>query len=168
MTASCPIPPAVSESRQTATRRKPGDICLSSSSHFPASVYSNLVNPVALPPGCARLSTKPPLTGSVTLLKTTGIFGFNRIRGAIAESPEMTIASGASATSRSASRRTSIGSLLAQFEIDLYFVPTRHCQFVHYLDECRSRTAEFRFVLPYGNQDADAAHLLTLLRRRHE
>src|SRR6516164_8533008 len=34
-------------------------------------------------------------------------------------------------------------------EIDLYLVPTRHRQFVHYLYEGCSRASEFRFVLPY-------------------
>jgi hypothetical protein len=29
------------------------------SSHFPLMPYSNAVNPVALPPGCARLATNP-------------------------------------------------------------------------------------------------------------
>ena len=36
-----------------------GGICLSSSSHFPLILYSNCVKPVTLPPGRARLSTKP-------------------------------------------------------------------------------------------------------------
>ena len=34
--------------------------------------YSNCVNPVALPPGRARLSTKPAPTGSMTLANTIG------------------------------------------------------------------------------------------------
>src|SRR5262249_60195410 len=39
-------------------------ISLSSSTHFAPMLYSNEVNPVALPPGRAKLSTKPAPTGS--------------------------------------------------------------------------------------------------------
>src|SRR5262245_53832711 len=36
-------------------------------------VYSNGVNPVALPPGFAKLSTKPAPTGSATSTNTIGV-----------------------------------------------------------------------------------------------
>src|SRR5262245_7741788 len=49
-----------------------GAISLSSSSHFPLMPYSNAVNPVALPPGCARLATNPAPTGSMTFANTIG------------------------------------------------------------------------------------------------
>jgi hypothetical protein len=45
---------------------------LSSSSHFPLMLYSKFMKPVTLPPGRARLSTKPPPTGSPTTGNTTG------------------------------------------------------------------------------------------------
>ena len=51
----------------TATRVTAGAISLSSSAISPLMPYSNGVNPVALPPGRARLSTKPAPTGSATL-----------------------------------------------------------------------------------------------------
>jgi hypothetical protein len=50
-------------SRNTAARVVPGATCLSSFSHFPLRPYSKIVNPVALPPGRARLATKPAPTG---------------------------------------------------------------------------------------------------------
>ena len=59
-------------SRSTATRVTPGAICLSSSSHFPLMLYSKIMNPVTLPPGRARLSTKPAPTGSTTIVNTIG------------------------------------------------------------------------------------------------
>ena len=65
--ANWPIPSGDARSRRTATRVTRGAICLSSSSHFALMPYSNWVNPVALPPGRARLSTKPAPTGSGTL-----------------------------------------------------------------------------------------------------
>ena len=72
MAANWPIPAAMAGSRRTAARVTPGAISLSSSSHFPLKLYSNCMKPVALPPGRARLSTKPAPTGSVTFTNTIG------------------------------------------------------------------------------------------------
>ena len=63
----------IAGSRRTAARVTFGAICLNNSSHLPHKLYSNVMNPVALPPGRARLSTKPTLTGSTTITKTIGI-----------------------------------------------------------------------------------------------
>src|SRR6516164_8385008 len=60
MTPNWAGPVGMSGSPRTATRVTPGANCLSSSSHFPLMLYSNSMKPVALPPGCARLSTNPP------------------------------------------------------------------------------------------------------------
>ena len=59
-------------SRITAARVTRGAICLSSSSHFPLMPNSNWVKPVALPPGRARLATKPAPTGSMVCANTIG------------------------------------------------------------------------------------------------
>src|SRR5262245_53716503 len=67
-----PIPAVMVGSRRTAARVTPGAISLSSSSHFPLTPYSKLMNPVALRPGRARLSTKPEPTGSGTSTNTIG------------------------------------------------------------------------------------------------
>src|SRR5262245_24087266 len=56
----------------TATRVTFGAISSSSSSHLPPRLYSSAVKPVALRPGCARLSTKPAPTGSATNANTIG------------------------------------------------------------------------------------------------
>ena len=72
MAANWPMPAVIAGSRRTATRLRPGAIALSNSSHFPLRVYSNCRNPVALPPGRARLSTKPAPTGSGTATNTIG------------------------------------------------------------------------------------------------
>jgi hypothetical protein len=58
--------------RRTAALVTRGAISLSSSSHFPLMLYSKLINPVAFPPGRAKLATKPPPTGSVTCTNTMG------------------------------------------------------------------------------------------------
>src|SRR6185436_11863160 len=72
MAPNCPIPEAMAGSRRTAARVTPGAISLSSSSHFPLRPYSNMRKPVALPPGRARLATKPAPTGSMTTTNTIG------------------------------------------------------------------------------------------------
>ena len=72
MAANWPIPEATAGSRRTAARVMLGAICLSSSSHLPLRPYSNEMKPVALPPGRARLSTKPAPTGSMTRTNTIG------------------------------------------------------------------------------------------------
>ena len=60
------------ESRRTATRVRRGATCLSSSSHLALRPYSNPANPVVLPPGRAKLATKPAPTGSITPANTIG------------------------------------------------------------------------------------------------
>ena len=72
MTPNWPVPEPWAGSRRTATRVTPGAISLSSSSHFPPMLYSKSMNPVALPPGRARLSTKPAPTGSPATGNTIG------------------------------------------------------------------------------------------------
>src|SRR5262249_30355958 len=57
ITANWAFPPGKAAVRRTAARVTRGAISLSSSSHFAAMLYSNKVNPVTWPPGCARLST---------------------------------------------------------------------------------------------------------------
>jgi hypothetical protein len=66
MAANWAVPAVSAGSRSTATRVTPGISSLSDCSHFALRPYSKFVNPVALPPGRARLSTKPAPTGSGT------------------------------------------------------------------------------------------------------
>ena len=46
-----PVPADMAGSRITATRLTPGAISLSNSNHFVLRLYSNIMKPVALPPG---------------------------------------------------------------------------------------------------------------------
>src|SRR5262245_45182022 len=61
--ANCASPDGLLDSRRTATRRTPGAISLSISSHLTLSPNSADMKPVALPPGRARLCTMPMPTG---------------------------------------------------------------------------------------------------------
>jgi hypothetical protein len=72
MTPNWAGPVGTAGSLRTATRATLGAISFRSSSHFAAIPYSLTMNPVALPPGRARLSTNPAATGSLTIGKTTG------------------------------------------------------------------------------------------------
>src|ERR1700741_5214691 len=56
----------------TATLVKSGAVCFKSLSHLPPIENSYAVKPVILPPGFARLVTKPCSTGSDTDANTTG------------------------------------------------------------------------------------------------
>src|SRR5262249_45592142 len=96
MTANWLTPAVITGSRRTAARVTPGAIALSSSSHFPLKLYSNWMKPVALPPGCAMLSTKPAPTGSTTATNTIGSVRVACNNGASTEAPEARITSGAS------------------------------------------------------------------------
>ena len=72
MTANWPIPAVRLGSRSTAARVTLGAICFSSSGHFPLRLYSNCMKPVALPPGRAKLATRPAPTGSAVPANTIG------------------------------------------------------------------------------------------------
>ena len=65
--------PRVSACLEARPPEPRGAICLRISSHFAPIPKSKLTNPVMLPPGRARLSTKPLLTGSTTCANTIGI-----------------------------------------------------------------------------------------------
>src|SRR5215472_11621237 len=54
------------------TRVTCGAVCLSASSHLVPIENSKLVEPVRLPPGCARFGTRPWPTGSLTCANTIG------------------------------------------------------------------------------------------------
>src|SRR6516164_6410139 len=65
---------AVAGLNSIAIRATRGAISLSSSTHLPAIVGSVVkVKPVTLPPGCAKLATKPLPIGSATSAKTMGM-----------------------------------------------------------------------------------------------
>src|SRR6516164_7318909 len=90
MTANWPIPYAKVGSRRTAACVTLGATSLSSSNHFPHRLYSNIIKPVALAPGCDRLSTKPDPTGSGTMTSTMGMVLVAFIIASVAAPPPVT------------------------------------------------------------------------------
>ena len=108
------FPEGLPLSRKTAARVTFGAICLSSSSHFPLRLYSNSKKPVVLPPGRARLSTKPLPTGSTTFTNTIGAVRVACCNAAKAGLLDVRMASGASAANSAACLRISTALVVAQ------------------------------------------------------
>jgi hypothetical protein len=113
MAPNWPIPWGVRGLRRSAARSTCGAICLSSSNHFAPMPYSQMTNPVALPP-CAKLATNPAPTGSGVYVNTTGTVLVAWSIGPTTEPPEAKITSGASATSSAAYFREALRSPAAQ------------------------------------------------------
>ena len=101
-------------SRRTATRVIPGAISFNNSTHFTLKLYSNCIKPVALPPGRARLATKPAPTGSMTITNTIGTARVACSNGPTDEVPWARMTSGASAANSAACLRISAASVVAQ------------------------------------------------------
>jgi hypothetical protein len=104
--ANSPRLAGLTASRRTAARVTRGSISLSNCSHFALMPYSNDVKPVVLPPGRARLATKPAPTGSTMPTNTIGTVRLTCCSAATFWLPETTTRSGASATSSCACLRT--------------------------------------------------------------
>ena len=85
-------------SKIAATRVRPGAVSLSSSSDLAAIVFSGVANPVMLPPGSARLVTKPILTGSEICANTISIELVSRGSATVACTPIVLAPSAARAT----------------------------------------------------------------------
>src|SRR6516164_1384642 len=96
--AKPPDPADTKGSRRTATRVTPGATSLSSSSNFAFRLNSYEVKPVALPPGRARLATKPPPTGSIVVTNTIGTVRLACCKALTIELAVARMTSGANAT----------------------------------------------------------------------
>ena len=152
----------------TATRVTPGAISLSNSSHLPLRPYSNCIKPVALPPGRARLSTKPAPTGSGTCANTIGTLRVACSNGA----------SGRAATGQDDVRRERdqfrrisanvVGIARAPAIVDPHVAADRSSPFLQPLQERPEAGLRFRIVRGQVHEHADAPHPLGLLRPRRE
>ena len=134
---------------------------------FPAQAVFELIKPVVLPPGRARLSTKPAPTGSATTANTIGTVRVACSNGPTVEVPGARMTSGASATNSAACLRISTA--------------------LPWPSGCRSARCgrgpaqllpapagtpraglTLRIVSRCGHEHADAPHPLALLRARGE
>ena len=126
------------------------------------------MKPVALPPGRARLSTKPAPTGSTTIANTIGTVRVACSNGPTVEVPVARMTSGASATNSAACLRMSAALVVAQRVSMRTLRPMvqPNCS-----SPCRNAPTQaltFRIVRGCGQEDADAPHPLGLLRARRE
>src|SRR5262245_22224375 len=152
-------------SRMTPTRVTFGAISLSSSSHFAPISYSNVVNPVMLPPGFARLATKPALTGSATCANTIGTVLVACCNAATAGVVLARMMSGGQCHQfccsfpQIAGCPTILNFCIATID------PTQLLQSVN---KRRDPCLHFRIVFRIRHQDADASNPLGLLRARRK
>ena len=158
MTANWPMPAGMAGSRRTAARVTRGAICLSSSSHFALKLYSNWMKPVALPPGRARLSTKPPPTGSATVANTIGT-----VRVACSNGPTVRVAGGQNDVRRERGqfRRVfaNVGGIAhGPADVNLHVAAIGPAQLLQRLPERRDAGLRIRIVRGCGRMN-------TLMRR---
>ena len=159
MAANWLVPEPWVASRRTATRVTPGAICLSSSSHFPLMLYSKFMKPVALPPGRARLSTKPAPTGSATTGNTIGTVRVACSNGPTVEAPWARMTSGASAANSAACLRMSAALARGPAGVDPHVAADGPAQQRQRLQERPDAGLKFRIVRGCGQEHADAPHV---------
>src|SRR6516165_11624223 len=150
-----------------ATRATRGAISLSSSRYLPLIEASRLTKPVTLPPGLARLVTKPEPTGSTRLAKMIGTLRVCCMSNLVVGVPDDKMTSGRSSTSsfvncciRSTGRRP------AEFDLDV--LPLHPAELAQPLAECRNPGLNFRIALGIRHQHADPPHAFGLLRARRQ
>src|SRR5262249_53218664 len=135
-------------------------------SHLPASPYSNSMKPVILPPGRARLRTKPAPTGSTTCRNTIGILRVACSRAGMVGPTPATITSGPSATSSATSSRKRAASPAAH--VDPQLAADDPARFLQALVQRCDFGLRVRVVGSGAHEDADASHLPALLCARHQ
>ncbi len=101
-----------------------GAISLSNPSHFPLIEDSKFVNPVILPPGCAKFATKPLPIGSETVVNTIGMVRVSDLSTAVAGVERAKMTSGCSSTSSLANVRMRPASPAAQRQSILTLLPS--------------------------------------------
>src|SRR6516162_10236083 len=162
------MPEELPASRSIDTLLAPGAISLISSIHFPANPYSGLVKPVALPPGRARLATKPAPTGSTTCANTIGTVRVACSKGVAAGMP---LAKNNVRCERDQFRRLfakALGIAPAPAEVDTHVTADRPTRFLQPLQERRETRLSFRVVRGEVHEHANAARALPLLRARRQ
>jgi hypothetical protein len=129
-------------------------------------LYSYRANPVILPPGRAKVWTKPLLTGSTTVTNTIGTVRVACIRKPTVALPVVTITSGAGVTNSATNLRMRSASPAAQRVSIRTLLPSVQPNCAS--KERRVAGLTFRIVRGRGVQHADPSHPVGLLRARRE
>src|SRR5262245_9659556 len=120
------------------------------------------MNPVALPPGRAKLSTKPAPTGSAVTGNTIGTVRVAWSSGGMVASPVARMTSGASAANSVACLRISAALAVAQRMSICMLRPMAQPS------SAPDAGLKYRIVRGRGKTYGDALHLLTLLPPRRD
>src|SRR3954451_14401824 len=161
-----PMPADTAGSPMTATRVTPGGVRLSSSSRFAPIPNSAVVKPVALPPGRARLSTKPAPTGSGVCTNTMATVRLGRLQG-----PHDGTAGGDDHVRRERDQLRSVfvdvfGIASAPTGVNPHVAAVYPPQLLQALPEGGDAGQRFDIVRSQTREHADAPHALALLRTR--
>src|SRR6516225_6564696 len=161
MAANSATPENSLGSRMTAARIIRGAISLSSSSHFAQILYSNIVNPVVLPPGRDRLATRPRLTGSLAPTNTMGMSRVTRCRAPTAVPPTARRALAQRAPPRRCdSARHRCAPAIVDLKIAAGYPPVHFERF----GKGRGFLATLRITTAHVREHADAPDPIGLLR----
>ena len=151
-----------------ATRVTPGAISLSSSNNFALRLNSYAIKPVALPPGRARLATRPLPTGSIVVTNTIGTVRLACCKSPTIELAVPTMTSGANATNSAAYRRKRSVSPAPQRVSTCTLAPTSQPNCCNPCANAAIQVCPNEFVGGRGHQYANAAHAMGLLRAYRE
>src|SRR6516165_7967635 len=146
-----------------ATRLTCGAISLRSSSHLLVIVGSVRVKPVTLPPGRARLATKPLPTGSATTAKTMGIVAVCCSTAAVVGVLFARLRSGCSTTSSFATPHQL--DFRRPTDVDSYIAALGPSKLLKRLSDNGDENLPFRVVLSVRHQHAEPPHPLGLCMR---
>src|SRR5262249_52108915 len=147
-----------------ATRGMGGAMSLSSSTHLPPTLGSRFVNPVVLPPGRARLATKPWATGSLTPVNTIGTVCVACCAPRRAEMALARIRSGARLSNAKGVARSPSGLRNAPPIVDREIATDGPAQLLEALLERGDAPLGLRITLSQHHQHPDPPHAVGLLR----
>src|SRR5215469_14066742 len=149
-----------------ATRVIAGAICFNSASILPKIETSNIVKPVMLPPGRARLVAQPTRRGSLAPGMTMGIERESCSNTGMTRPPVARMTSGFAAIRLAASAHNAVHVVGSPSLVKLHVYAIRPSEFCELLPERPDADAHFGIVLGIRHQNPDAPHLLALLRAR--
>ena len=159
------LPPGV---RRNPTRASLGIASLSISSLLVISSDAKLENPVTLPPGRARLATKPAPTGSPAFVITIGMVVVAFLAANTAGAPEATIRSTLRRTRSAASSGRRSGFPLRESVLDGDVFPFNPAKLAQLLPERLQEARDTRSSACIEETDAeDFSCLLRLSQQPH-
>ena len=153
-----PVPAAYGGIPKDRHARHVGRDLLEQFQPFAADAVFEAEKPVVLPPGRARLSTKPPPTGSTTLANTIGTVRVACCNGPTVAAARARMTSGASATNSAAYLRMSFGIARGPAIVDPHVAAVGPAQLLQALQERREQPSSASSPSRPAHEHADAPH----------